>query len=691
MKLLSSVPFFKIWIFLASGILMQDIIDLYILNSLFIIIIFIGFLSLLIIHYHLWYRKYSLRWIPGFSASVLIFLFAIFIAKESSPLTIDAEENIEGVGIIKKLELKHSNKVFITLQLKEIKQSTKLREKDKLLLIVDNSFDKLPQAGNIMILSTTVKPLPTQDNPHSFNYGKYLKNKGYSAQAYLEPEDISIIEAKQYNYMAITHKIKTRCIHSLKKGGISDRALALIQALLLGDKTEIDKETKQSFIKSGTIHLLAVSGLHIGILYIIMNSFLSLFLKPYNTISIIISFGFLFFYTAITGFSPSVSRAALMFSIIHFGRATQQQGNIYNSLAISASILLLINPLLIYNVGYWLSHIAVLGIVSFYPVINKIIYFKFIVARNLWSLISVSLAAQLTTLPISIYIFGAFSPWFLIGNIIMLPLMAPILLLSVGQLIFSFSPFISSIFAGGLNDAVIFMLDIAKTLENLPHSYIQDLWLCLPLVILSYIILYQIAVLFNNKKEKYLLKISATLLLLIAGLNIQLLQKLNNEQIIVYNTKKGLLIDVVIRGKLLSMKTQSIDKQTKEYVRSGLIKRVKTHNQKEKEIIFNDNNLNITKINMGSQRFMVISGNTNKNLNPSKKYNITTLILSSCENMNIEQLIETTNCKTIVAAANCPYKIKNKWGKIAKQHSICFHSIGEKGAYISKNKKLCFR
>ncbi|MCA1745224.1 MAG: competence protein ComEC family protein [Bacteroidales bacterium] len=687
MTVFNRIPFLRILIFLVAGILIKNHTDPVFFFGQFLSALFLAFTSLLFIYYHFWHRLYTIRWIPGLCISFLLLLTGVILTQHQSPREPDTPIITQGVGTIITLEHRNHNRLRITLQPEAFQQPTSLRPRDKLLLMVQGPLDVLPHEGDQLFFKGTIHPLPRPTNPNAFDYGLYLQNNGFSGQTFLNSEDIVIQQSKRFDYRLIPNKIRNKCLTIFKESGVSEPALTIIQALLLGDRSAMDREIQDSFIKSGAIHLLAVSGLHVGILYMILSSFLSLFFKPSNAISLLLSLGFLLAYAFITGFSPSVSRAALMFAVIHIGRASNRNTNIYNSLAVSASLLLIINPLFIYHVGFWLSHLAVLGIVTFYPIINALFTFRFIVWRQLWSLIAVSLAAQITTLPLSLYTFGAFPTWFLLSNLLMLPLVAPILLLAIANLLFSFSPLLSTIFAGGLNDLLVFMSEMAVAIEQLPYGYLEYLWLSFPLVIISYIAIHQMGQLCYQRHGKYWIGLAAALLVLTVGLNIQYHHKLNSEQIVVYDTREGLLVDIIQRGHILTVESEAMAPRTKSYARNAYIKQYRRHRPTARILTLKNDTLpQVYEIALGSQRLLVFTGNQKEPLVPSKAYEANMVIIQGALNIDLQQLIEKTKCATIIAAATCPYPLVEKWRKETALFPVIFHAVREQGAFISPNK-----
>ena len=209
--------------------------------------------------------------------------------------------------------------------------------------------------------------------------------------------------------------------------GVEGKQLKVASALLLGYRENLDKELVKSYASAGAMHVLAVSGLHVGILYLLLTRIFS-FLKKVKKVKngkfilTILIVSFLWFYAIMTGLSASVMRATTMFSFIVIGNELlNRKTSIYNTLAVSAIILMIINPFIVYQVGFQLSYVAVVGIVYLQPKLNRLFYSRYKLVRGVWAITCVSLAAQIATFPLSLHYFHQFSTYFFISNLIVIP------------------------------------------------------------------------------------------------------------------------------------------------------------------------------------------------------------------------------------------------------------------------------
>jgi competence protein ComEC len=231
--------------------------------------------------------------------------------------------------------------------------------------------------------------------------------------------------------LSIKQKIKT----GFETSGLNKETAQLCTALLTGYDDEINSDTINAFAHSGTLHVLSVSGLHTGILYAVLIFLLGLVdrNKKHLFIQLIIISVALWSFALITGFSPPVLRAVIMLNLIAIGRSYYSYSSQHsiNILAVSAFLILIFNPLLIYDTGFLLSYSAVLGILYFEPVFTPLIHSRFTIVNKIWQLTSVSLAAQLTTLPITLFLFHQFPLWFIVSNLIVIPLCTVVMFLAL--------------------------------------------------------------------------------------------------------------------------------------------------------------------------------------------------------------------------------------------------------------------
>jgi len=322
-------------------------------------------------------------------------------------------------------------------------------------------------------------------NPGEFNYAKYLNGLGISHQFYLKPEKFtSVKEENETNFFSFFEELRNKNLEILREAGIEKKAFSVISALVLGDKSHIDDDLYNAYGAAGATHVLAVSGLHVGLIYVIIIWFLKPLFKYKlgRWLGLFLLLLSLWFYAALTGFSPSVLRACTMFTFISFSKIQKQGSNIFNFIAASAVFLLFIKPALIMEVGFQLSYSAVLGILLIQPWLYRQISFKRKLSDKAWQITTVSIAAQLGTFPIGMLYFHQFPNYFLISNLFVIPVATLILYLTLALLAFHWLTLVSSALVFSLNFIITALNSAIEAMELLPYAKTEgidiSIWEC---------------------------------------------------------------------------------------------------------------------------------------------------------------------------------------------------------------------
>ncbi len=349
-----------------------------------------------------------------------------------------------------------------------------------LVYLPKSSLVKNAKPGDVFSFEGSPELLKNDGNPFEFDYCRYLKSRGIGYRIFLKESQYCLInKAKQPNIFRNALIVRKKFVDCLSHSGISSENVHLIGSISFGAREEVDKETIQSFTNTGVIHVLAVSGMNVGLIYVILD-FLFRFLKSrrfgYFLHSFIMLSG-IWSYTLITGMSPSILRAAMMFSFVLLGTTLKRSSGIFNSLAVSAFLLIALNPEIIRDAGFQLSYAAVLSIVVIQPHIYKQIEFGRRLPDKIWLLISVTLAAQMGTIPFTLLFFHQFPVYFLLANMIVIPLVTLILYLSFVVVFLSFiSGFLATLVAFVLNLCTDLVLLTVNSVEKLPHSILRGLY-----------------------------------------------------------------------------------------------------------------------------------------------------------------------------------------------------------------------
>lgn len=289
----------------------------------------------------------------------------------------------------------------------------------------------LPRGKKIYI-SGVVSALNPPKNPKQFDYSQYMKQQGIYWR--ITPHKVEFLELRNsFSIFYVSDKLRKHLAETISSLALPKTHTGLLKALLLGIRSDLDADLYQDYIDSGTVHILAISGLHVGIITMILF-FLLKFLPQrgiFKWLRLIIIFVSLWGFAFVVGLSPSVMRAVAMFTFVSIALAFERRQGKYDSLMLSMLFLLLIQPNFLFNVGFQLSYAAVFSILFFNPKIEKIWQPKNKFLRYICSLLSLSIAAQLGVLPFSLYYFHQFSILFFIANIFVIPMLFPLIVLAI--------------------------------------------------------------------------------------------------------------------------------------------------------------------------------------------------------------------------------------------------------------------
>ncbi|MDT7829257.1 ComEC/Rec2 family competence protein [Pricia sp. S334] len=281
-----------------------------------------------------------------------------------------------------------------------------------------------------LLVYADIDPISPPVNPHQFDYRKYMSGLDVRDRMRLQEHNHTVLPDSRSTVYGIAASFRQYIIDKLKEADFGEEELGIIQALLLGQRNDISPETYENYKNAGAVHMLAVSGLHIGIILLLLRFLLQpLERLPWGKpLKLMLIVALLWGFAFLAGLSPSVVRAVTMFSFVAYALHLNRPGNTFNVLALSMfTILLVIDPMLLFQVGFQMSYAAVFAIVWLFPLLQRLWNPKNKVLRYFWQLLSVSLAAQLGVLPISLFYFHQFPGLFFISNLVIVPALGLIL------------------------------------------------------------------------------------------------------------------------------------------------------------------------------------------------------------------------------------------------------------------------
>lgn len=549
------IPFLRIGIPLCAGI----ITGLYLKPGIlffaaFTLIIITGFL------FSLFFNKSYANTLFGVSFTLALFVCGLILYRnEKNTLSELNPQEITIDGIISDYPLEKQNSYLLRLKMETGIQDRLIRRLKGSILIYckkDSSvLSYLP--GDRLILTCSPVEIINRGNPYEFDYRFFMENQGIKYIAFASTSTIKVHEQPQHRELA--HKaliIRERIVKMYEQRGIKGEQLALVSAMTLGQKNMLDQEQKQNFMKAGVMHVMAVSGLHAIILSLFVFNMLFFLKGRFNIVRIVITILILWAFAFVTGLTPSVLRATLMFTFLQAGNIIHRKVNGVNSVLASAFVLILIRPSVIFDAGFLLSYLAVIYIIMFYREFYLKLHLKNWFTDKIWQSAVVTTVAQAGTLPLTILLFNRFSTYFLLTNIIIVPVSS--LLIIIGCIVPLTFPvvFISEIFAHVLNYLTILTDWLTETAASAAGSSIENIGLTTSGSILLTIFIFIISSWYLLKPRISALYILASLLVvLVAGTFRELRVKLSNE-VIVYNVP-GMSSVGIRSGKVLHLYSDS--------------------------------------------------------------------------------------------------------------------------------------
>ncbi|MEZ4880671.1 MAG: ComEC/Rec2 family competence protein [Chitinophagales bacterium] len=498
---------------------------------------------------------------------------------------------------------------------------------------------------------------------------------------------IKLLQAdEKYALQRKSNDISIKVQTILKKYIPNKKYFQLADGILLGHKSDLDADTYQAFALSGLMHILSVSGLHVGIVYMLL-SFLFSFLPKKKKYAKWIKFGCvaigIWLFAFIVGLTPAVVRAAILFSLLNFGKLNNERSTALNLLAGACFIQLLFNPLLIYNIGFQLSYLAMLGIFLMYQPINTLFYSKYKIINWIWQLWSLSLAAQVFTLPLSIYYFGNFPTYFLLANIFAIPLATLILWLSVVLIPASLVPTIA-VFIGKVNSFLIALLiKSTQLLVTLPLGKIQNIYISNFSLLLIFIAVILFVYAFKFKQLKLTILAMCIFVFCIANAYWLTYQCWKKDEFFIYSIPNNLCFAVHHQNKstIISTDTISDNQYNFNIDNNEKYNRITTN----EFIVLNDStNLQLNEFVYSNylinfkNKYLYILNKNNVRWKFAKPLAIDYLIVSDNLFLNIEQIKENYQFQKVIISSDNDYYHTKTYRKILEDNKVSFIDINEK-------------
>ena len=526
----------------------------------------------------------------------------------------------------------------------------------------DSASQKL-KYGDKIIFQKSLSDIKSPGNPGAFDYARYAAFHELFHQVYLKQNHwILLKEKNKKTGLQLIYAARENVVSILEKYLGKNNESSIAKALLIGYKVDLDKDLVQAYSNAGVVHLIAISGLHMGIIYGVLVwvfSFLPV-IKKSKPMRLVLIIFCLWFFALLTGASPSVLRAAVMFSFIVAGNAFNKKSSVYNSLAASAFLMLCFNPFLLWDVGFQLSYLAVLGIVVIQKDISNWLYFKNKYAQRAWQLAAVSLSAQLFTFPLCFYYFHQLPLLFLFSNMMAIPL-ATLALWGCLILVFISPISIAAVYFGKAVYGIIWLLNhTVLFFDSIPFALWQGVSVSPVETILMYIIICSFLYAFMQK-NKIAFKFTLAFSLIFAsfiGFNNACAS--SQKKMIVYNIPMYKTVEFVDRNHFHFVGDSIVIKDKLLHAfnlkPTHILLKIKESNSFTKSFTFNNNFYQFY-----NSRILMIDSAIK--FSTDKKVDLDYIIVSKNPGLHLAEIASVFNCKKYIFDAS-----NSSWKKIGRAH-----------------------
>ena len=575
------------------------------------------------------------------------------------------------------LDLRHIWKLRIKEQLKSTtfyhRYVTRVESVDSirsggLLLLKMPVENRELNPGNRFLIWTEAKEIAPPKNPHQFNYRKYLMDKGIRHQLTVRSDQLIQLQ-DAVSLVVHIQRIRYKIAERLDQESFGVQELGIIKALLLGDRRSVTESTYENYKDAGAVHILAVSGLHIGII-LLMLEFL---LKPMEylirgkQLKLLTIVLLLWSYAFLAGLSASVIRAVTMFTFIAYATYLNRPGIAFNVLALSAFfILLFIDPYMLFQVGFQLSYAAVLSILWAYPKITALWRPQNRILMKLWQLFAVGLAAQPGVVPLGLFYFNQFPGLFFISNITMVPFLGLVLITGFVTAILAFIGLLPNTLVLVYNTMIMYMNSITAWVAGWEVFLFKEVYFDSIHLILSYLLLAAIIGLIEKPGFRKLVVLSCCILLF-QFWSIWIELKIKHRNTLVVFHRVGETIVAHQQGTRLEVFSDSTLTNTRlltDYKIGELVREIHSNTLKNS-------------YRLGSEEFLIVSKPT---LLSSKTGEADIVLLSHSPRINLDRFLAGHKPRLIIADGSNYRSFVDRWQKSCNRFDVALHSTAKDGA-----------
>jgi competence protein ComEC len=540
----------------------------------------------------------------------------------------------------------------------------------RLLLYVAKTAKVALPVGTEIVIQGSLYPIPKAYNPYQFDYANYLEKQNIWHQVYLQKNDIQVVRLHP-NSGYYLERLRNSLRQSFDLHAFDAKTKALIDALLLGQRVALDKETLTDYTNAGVIHVLAISGLHISVLYF----FLIFILRPLRSfrfgkiLELLLVLMVLWLFALLTGLPASVTRAVTLFSFMSLGTYFNRSKSLYNAMAVSALLILVFSPNTLFDIGFQLSYAAVLSIVLFQPFFKLVSVTQNKIVRYFMDMIGVSLAAQIGVLPLCLYYFNQFPALFLLANIVIIPLSSFVLLYGIILLGLNFIvPSVALYLGKPLAFSIQYMNAYIHWIAQFKWGVISNISFSGVMVAMLYFLIFSLIYGLYSKKSKAIIYIVISIFLFQWSYLVVKWNENESSECIIFNEKHTL---IAIKSKNTVIAYTDVPE-----VHQGTLQHYLRGTFSDTLQVFPLQNV----LSFHQKRILVIDrvGIYKTKLKPS------VVILTQNPKINLDRLINVAQPSIIIADKSNYKKNIRAWKATCHKAKIPFHAIAEKGFYRLK-------
>ncbi len=659
----------------------------------------LGIISLLVAYFFL--RQFNLRWVFG-----TVLYFTLFFAGMTQQLVYHSGmEKNQDIPILKPQEyfiarvigdpVVKEQSVKLLLELKSLRHSDHSTEQTGgRILAYLQLGDTIPivSYGDFVAFSQMPVPIKGPTNPGQFNYQAYMARQGVYHQVYLRENDWKNLGINQSNFIfRFAFNLRDRLLFVLRQNGLQGETYAVASAILLGYDEVLPPYLRKGYVAAGAMHVLCVSGLHVGVIFLIAGFLLNFFSKGKHAqfLKTSLLLAIIWFYALLTGLSPSVQRASLMISFFLLGKLINRNGYALNSIAASAFFILLLNPQNIMNLGFQLSYAAVIGIVLLHRPIASSLYVKNKLLKWIWEITALAISAQLATAPFVIFYFHQFPVYFWLSNLFLVPLSFVIIVSGMSLLILSFLPVLPGYLGMAVSGLIFFMNMGIQWIENLPYSVITGLYINWFEFLLIVLVL-TIMLIFTQHRRKWMIYFSLlTSIVVFVSFASRKIGHSKQSVMIVYDVNRHTAVDficgtdhILLADSLLKSDGQTIGYQLEgSWIEHGLnLQPVFV----DPESTFNNAFFRCQNGLISFQGKLIALWDAEKHCKAPLNYRpvVDLVLVTGNRKENLEDLLNCFEVKQIVLDGSMSGYQTNKWVEACRAKDVDCFAVKTNGAFL---------